>query len=103
MASGAPVIAYDAGGGAETVTRQTGILFQPQTVEALMDAVRQMEANPRQFEEDACRSRAREFSKQRFQSEFVEAVRYAWQKAGKDPAALNERIRSGWAENAANL
>jgi glycosyltransferase involved in cell wall biosynthesis len=44
-ASGRPVIAYAAGGALDTVVDgQTGVLFGPQTVEALMDAVRRVEA-----------------------------------------------------------
>ena len=40
MASGTPVIAYDKGGLTETVVPgKTGVLFQPQTVEALMAAI----------------------------------------------------------------
>ncbi|MCM2323991.1 MAG: glycosyltransferase [Oligoflexia bacterium] len=96
MAAGAPVIAFGEGGAAETVTSKTGVLFRPQTVEALMDAVMKVEKGEVVFTEEDCRSRAAEFSKQRFQKELVEAVREAWVRAGKDPAQLEERVRLGY-------
>jgi glycosyltransferase involved in cell wall biosynthesis len=97
MAAGAPVIAFGEGGAAETVTSTTGILFRPQTVEALMDAVLKLEKREAVFTEADCRARAREFSKARFQRELVDAIRDAWRAAGKDPAPLEERLRTGWA------
>ena len=88
MAAGAPVIAYGEGGAVETVTPRTGVLFAPQTVDALMEAVMKVESGVVHFEESACRARAHEFSRERFQREFMEAVREAWAKAGKDPSAF---------------
>jgi glycosyltransferase involved in cell wall biosynthesis len=44
-ASGRPVVAYAAGGALDTVVDgETGVLFSPQTPEALMDAVKRVEA-----------------------------------------------------------
>lgn len=74
MAAGAPVIAYGAGGALETVTPHTGILFPEQTTESLMEAVMRIERGEVIFNEDDCRARAKEFSKARFQREFMEAV-----------------------------
>ncbi|MBC7691588.1 MAG: glycosyltransferase [Methylotenera sp.] len=74
MASGAPVIAFDAGGAKETVTAKTGIHFKTQTHESLSAAVLEMEANPGKFLESDCRERAAEFSKERFQRELLGAV-----------------------------
>jgi len=90
MAAGAPVIALKQGGGAETVTPETGVFFQTQTVEALMEAVQTLETNHSLLTESACRRRASEFSKARFQTEFLEVVRGAWNRAGKDPLFLSE-------------
>lgn len=46
MASGRPVIAYDRGGARDTVVNgRTGLLFKEQTVESLMAAIRQFEAD----------------------------------------------------------
>ncbi|MEO7165167.1 MAG: glycosyltransferase [Bdellovibrionia bacterium] len=88
MAAGAPVIALNQGGGAETVTSETGIFFKTQSVEALMEAVQTMEINYTNFSAAACRKRASEFSKARFQSELLATVRRAWASAGKDPKLL---------------
>jgi glycosyltransferase involved in cell wall biosynthesis len=88
MAAGAPVVAYGEGGAAETVTERTGILFRPQTVQALMDALRRFESGQAAFREEDCRERAAEFTRTAFQRQFAEAVRQAWAGAGKDPALL---------------
>lgn len=88
MAAGAPVIAYGEGGGSETVTSRTGILFRPQTVGSLMDAVLRIESGEARFEEEAARARAAEFSKERFQRDLAQAIREEWQMAGKDPGLL---------------
>lgn len=97
MASGAPVIAYGEGGAAETVTEKTGLFFRPQSVEALMEAVLKVERHEVTFSAEECRARAAWFSKERFQKELLAAIREAWANAGKDPAPLEEKIRSGWA------
>lgn len=81
MASGAPVVAYGVGGASETVTSKTGILFKPQTVEALMSAVNQMESDHPRFLEQECRTQAALFTKERFQDEFSKAVQNAVQKS----------------------
>lgn len=90
MASGAPVIAYGEGGASETVTAETGILFKPQTVEAIMDAVMKIEKGDVQISERACVLRAAEFSREAFQKGFMSRVREAWIAAGRDPILLAE-------------
>jgi glycosyltransferase involved in cell wall biosynthesis len=71
MACGTPVIAYGEGGAAESVIdRKTGILFRPQTAEALIHAIDELEAHPEMIKADDCRARAREFSRERFLREF---------------------------------
>ncbi|MEP2639972.1 glycosyltransferase [Roseobacter sp.] len=70
MASGRPVIGYGRGGLMDTVVDgQTGVLFQTQTVDALIDAVERFEADLAQnvAPEDLVRHAAR-FSKQAFRS-----------------------------------
>lgn len=69
LASGTPVIAYGAGGALETVTENTGIFFREQSIDGLCDAIRRFETGST-IEVKACRDRAREFSKARFQREF---------------------------------
>lgn len=65
MAHGCPVIAYGIGGAAETVVRgETGVLFEPQSVAALVAAIR--EAEGMHFDVAALHRRAMQFSRQRF-------------------------------------
>jgi glycosyltransferase involved in cell wall biosynthesis len=74
MASGAPVIAFNAGGASETVTPETGVLFENQTVDDLVNAVMEIESCRKKISEDACRARAAFFTKERFQREILEKV-----------------------------
>ncbi len=74
MASGAPVIAFGEGGACETVTPATGVLYHPQTVEALMEAVLEIETGRRYFQEQNCRKRADFFTEARFKAEFQAVV-----------------------------
>jgi glycosyltransferase involved in cell wall biosynthesis len=77
MASGAPVIAYGEGGACETLTPATGILYRPQTVEALQEAVLEIETGRRYFQEENCRKRAAFFTETRFKQEFLTVVQEA--------------------------
>ncbi len=74
MASGAPVIAYRLGGAVETITEKTGLLFEPQTTQGLIDAVLKIENREVQFREEDSRQRASQFSKERFQTEFMKVI-----------------------------
>ena len=103
MASGAPVIAFKQGGAAETVTEKTGIFFEEQTMDALCEAVQKLERGDVSPGPDDCKARAAEFSKERFQREFVSAVREAWRAAGKPLEPLNEIIRKSWSSFAESL
>lgn len=74
MASGAPVIAFQSGGACETVTAKTGVWFQPQTVEALADAIMDVESGRKSFSAEECRERAAHFNRTRFEAEFLAQV-----------------------------
>jgi len=69
MASGRPVIALGQGGALETVVRAgggepaTGIFFERQSVDDLMDAIRRFESGPLRFEPKALRRRAEAFDR----------------------------------------
>jgi glycosyltransferase involved in cell wall biosynthesis len=86
MAAGAPVIAYGAGGVAETVTEKTGLFFPEQTVPSLVAAVRRFESGSVKFSEEDCRQRAAVFTKDRFKRELLSSVRATWE-AGKRKGA----------------
>ncbi|MEM8803370.1 MAG: glycosyltransferase [Pseudomonadota bacterium] len=65
MAAGRPVIAYGRGGALDTVVDgQTGILFEEQTVDSLIEAVSKFETVP--FDSDAIHQHATGFSGQVF-------------------------------------
>ena len=72
MAAGRPVIAFGEGGARETVVPPgegeppTGLFFEHQTVEALVDAIRRFEASAHQFEPKALRRRAEAFDRPLF-------------------------------------
>jgi len=67
MASGRPVIAYGAGGVLETVIPgETGLLFREQTVESLIDAVKEMELRIGDFNPNAMRDFASRFDRAHF-------------------------------------
>jgi glycosyltransferase involved in cell wall biosynthesis len=82
MASGRPVIAFAAGGALETVvppgadTPPTGLFFDAQTVDAVVDAIRRFETGAIEFDPKALRARAEEFDRSRFKERigsFLEA------------------------------
>lgn len=91
-ACGAPVIAYAAGGALETVldargagpAGPTGVLYAPQTAEALARAVERFEQSGRQFPPERLRRWAQRFSHRRFLDEFKQAVRPVLRHKGLD-------------------
>jgi glycosyltransferase involved in cell wall biosynthesis len=66
MATGRPVIAYRSGGVLDTVTPQTGMFFDSQTAEALVQAVREFDGWERSFSPAAARNRALQFNERAF-------------------------------------
>lgn len=71
QACGTPVIAYNKGGAAETVLdKKTGILFNSQTAEGIVEAVNEFESMHSVFNVDIIRKNAERFSKERFKKEF---------------------------------
>jgi glycosyltransferase involved in cell wall biosynthesis len=68
QACGAPVIALGRGGAAETILPETGVLFNEQTVEAVMQAIQQFEAMPK-FAPELARQNALRFAKERYERE----------------------------------
>jgi glycosyltransferase involved in cell wall biosynthesis len=64
QACGCPVIAHAAGGALETVTNETGVFFDLQTPEAIIEAVHALDAAT--ITPAACRANAERFSEQVF-------------------------------------
>jgi glycosyltransferase involved in cell wall biosynthesis len=78
MASGRPVIAFGRGGATETVVPGvTGILFEKQTTDSLVDAINRFEAMPAPFDPMELAAHARRFSKDRFKMAMGQAVEEA--------------------------
>lgn len=73
QASGRPVIAYGCGGVLETVTDQvTGLFFEPQTADALVEAIRRFEKMP--WSSAAARQNAARFDMQEFRAGLLRFV-----------------------------
>jgi glycosyltransferase involved in cell wall biosynthesis len=74
QAAGVPVIAYGEGGIRDSIVDgETGVLFTPQTADALAEAMLAFEGLA--LSEDAIRDNARRFGPERFKAEFAELVR----------------------------
>jgi len=67
QASGRPVIAYRRGGALDTVVEgKTGVFFTEQTVQSMVSAIKEFEANENLFSSYTCRENAVKF----FESSF---------------------------------
>lgn len=83
QACGTPVIAYGKGGALETVRpygveKPTGIFFDKQEVQSLIDAVSDFDTKSEEFKPINCRENALRFSVERFQSEIEKYVEEKW-------------------------
>lgn len=75
MASGAPVIAYKKGGVMDTVVHgKTGILFESQTVEGLIEAVNAYEAGEYTFDPQELSAHAMQFDKAHFKTALAKHI-----------------------------
>lgn len=91
QACGTPLIAFGSGGAAEIVRAQdagaTGMLFERQTPESVLEAVRDFEGDPARFAPGACRENAVRFDRNLFRRRFEEIVRTQWEGYSADLAA----------------
>ena len=92
LAAGCPVIAYGRGGALETVTRETGVFFEQQSVEALMTAIGIVEKGALSGSEELCRTRAAHFTKDRFKSEFSAILEESWVASGRSVDLLRATV-----------
>ena len=75
QACGTPVVCLGKGGTKETVIDgKTGVHFQEQTVDSLLQALEKIEQNYDTFEPEIIREHALKFSKERFEKEIEEFV-----------------------------
>jgi glycosyltransferase involved in cell wall biosynthesis len=92
MASGKPVIAFGQGGARETVVDgHTGVLFQEQTPQALANAVQRFEGMVDEFDRQAIRAHARQFSEQAFKERFRAFIANICVPGRQDPVVLRPR------------
>jgi glycosyltransferase involved in cell wall biosynthesis len=81
QAAGCPVIAYGHGGLIETVVEgQTGLFFNEQTEEALIEAVRRFENGEWRFKIGDLQSQAENFNVLHFRDSFTNFINSAWQE-----------------------
>ena len=74
QACGLPVIAYNKGGAQEIIKDgQTGLLFNQQTVESLVSAIKEFEV--KRFDRQEVARQAKRFSKDKFKKEFLNTLR----------------------------
>ena len=79
QACGTPVIAYGKGGALETIRglehpEPTGVFFEEQSVEAIVNAVKCFEEHASKITPQACRANAMRFTPERFRQEFTDLV-----------------------------
>lgn len=96
LAAGMPVVALNQGGATETVTDQTGFFFSEQTVDSLVAAIQACEAADLKAMESACRGRAAEFTRKKFQEQWIAEIRGAWLAAGKSLETLEMLLAQSW-------
>jgi len=90
QASGTPVICYGRGGASEIVVRvdsprePTGVLFEEQSVESLVDAVDRFESLQADISPQACRWNAERFGPVRFRRELKAVIDRTVYSAGSD-------------------
>jgi glycosyltransferase involved in cell wall biosynthesis len=92
QACGTPVIAYGRGGACETIRdltkpEPTGVLFDRQTPEALVEAIRTFEARREAISPAACRRNAMRFGPDRFRTELTDFVTARWARLSAQLAA----------------
>jgi glycosyltransferase involved in cell wall biosynthesis len=69
QACGCPVIAFGKGGATETVTLRTGVFFDEQTADSLIDGIERFEADTDRFDPKAARNNAMTFRAERYEEE----------------------------------
>ncbi|MBS1103235.1 glycosyltransferase [Gluconobacter sp. Dm-62] len=88
QAAGTPVIAYGRGGACDIVQPgTTGLLFESQSVESIVDAVQSFEKHEKDMTPELCHQNALRFSEELFRSRFTTFVEQQWQAFGPSRAA----------------
>ena len=89
MACGTPVIAYGRGGATDSVVEgTTGLFFEQQTVESIIEAIERFEKTRDAFTPATIRARAELFRPERFREKFAALLQ-------RETAAFAERRNAG--------
>ncbi|MBU0767019.1 glycosyltransferase [Patescibacteria group bacterium] len=72
MACGTPVVAFGKGGALETVTEETGVFFEEQTSDSLLEAIEKVEQ--KKFDPSTLHSQAQKFSRERFEEDIRKSI-----------------------------
>jgi glycosyltransferase involved in cell wall biosynthesis len=88
QACGTPVIAFGKGGALETVrpygtSRPTGIFFKEQSVDSIVEAIKEFEQVGDSILQEDCRLNAERFSETRFRKEIGDYVQVKWREFEK--------------------
>lgn len=83
MAAGLPVIVYDKGGAAESVSHEFGEHISSQTPEEIVAAVKRLES--RAFDADRLREHSKQFGVERFEQLFVDYLEQALERGAERP------------------
>lgn len=79
QAAGAPVITYGRGGAVESIVPgKTGLFFSEQTVESLVEAIKQFESGVYRFNSDFSRQNAEQFTPDRFREKISRFIEQKW-------------------------
>ena len=90
QACGTPVIAFNAGGAAEIVRETTGLLFDEQTPQAVLEALERFERRA-PFAPQQCRENAERFDRAAFRRRFAEALGSHWEAFLRERAIAPSR------------
>jgi glycosyltransferase involved in cell wall biosynthesis len=93
MASGRPIIAYRKGGALETVVEGiTGLFFDQQTPESLIQAIEQYEATDQQFNSERIIQHSQNFSQETFTTKIQQFVETALLKHKSCPYVSKKEV-----------
>lgn len=98
QAAGTPVLAFAAGGALETIVdQQTGLFFNQQNEDSIIETINRFEAGKHQITSKKCRKQASRFSEDRFIGEFSAKVNslYEIYSHSRGPGQKNLAIKSG--------
>jgi glycosyltransferase involved in cell wall biosynthesis len=79
QSAGAPVITYGKGGATESIVpEKTGLFFSEQTVESVVEAIKQFESGKYRFNPDDLRQNAEQFAPDQFRQKISRFVEQKW-------------------------